>query len=88
MKMTDVEKLAHRIAWRYKKSSAPAHSDTYTFNRDTLLQFAAVLMAAEREQCAKVCEAFDDEGGAGDAWAHRFAGAVRNAPNVKAKRTP
>ena len=53
---TDVEKLAHRIAWRYKKSSDPAHSDTYTFNRDTLLQFADVLMAAERERCAKLAE--------------------------------
>ena len=47
--MTDAEKLAHRIAWRYKKSSDHAHSDTYTFNRDTLLQFATALMAAERQ---------------------------------------
>ncbi|AMM23027.1 hypothetical protein [Variovorax sp. PAMC 28711] len=38
-----VEALAHRIAWRYKKSSDPHHSDTYTFNKDTLLQFAAAL---------------------------------------------
>lgn len=36
-----IEALAHRIAWRYKKSSDPHHSDTYTFNRDTLIQFAA-----------------------------------------------
>ena len=42
---TDTEKLAHRIAWRYKKSSDPSHSDTYTFNRETLLQFANALMA-------------------------------------------
>ena len=35
-----VETLAHRIAWRYKKSTDPHHSDTYTFNKDTLLQFA------------------------------------------------
>lgn len=35
--------LAHRIAWRYKKSSDPHHSDTYTFNEATLLQFAAAL---------------------------------------------
>lgn len=39
----DVEALAHRIAWRYKKSSDPHHSDTYTFNRATLLQFAEAL---------------------------------------------
>jgi len=37
--------LAHRIAWRYKKSSDPAHSDTYTFNEATLLQFAAAVAA-------------------------------------------
>lgn len=40
-----IEALAHRIAWRYKKSSDPNHSDTYTFNRATLLQFAAALAA-------------------------------------------
>ena len=84
----DVEKLAHRIAWRYKQNDGPAQSAIYSFDRNTLLQFADALMAAERERCAKVCEAFDDEGGAGEAWAHRFAGAVRNAPNVQAKRTP
>ena len=36
-----IEDMAHRIAWRYKKSSDPHHSDTYTFNKDTLIQFAA-----------------------------------------------
>jgi hypothetical protein len=35
--------LAHRIAWRYKKSSDPAHSDTFTFNESTLLQFVDAL---------------------------------------------
>lgn len=40
-----VEAMAHLIAWRYKKSSDPAHSDTYTFNRATLLQFAAALQS-------------------------------------------
>ena len=40
---TAVLALAHRIAWRYKKSGDPAHSDTYTFNEATLLQFAAAL---------------------------------------------
>jgi hypothetical protein len=39
-----VEALAHRMAWRYKKSTDPHHSDTYTFNRATLLDFAATLM--------------------------------------------
>lgn len=38
-----IEALAHRIAWRYKKSSDPHHSDTYTFNKDALIQFAAAI---------------------------------------------
>ena len=56
--MTDDEilEVAHRMAWRYKKSSDPNHSDTYTFNRTTLLEFARKLMAAEREACAAVVE--------------------------------
>ena len=56
--MTDREllELAHREAWRYKKSSDPHHSDTYTFNHSTLLEFARKLTIAEREKCAKVCD--------------------------------
>ena len=45
-----VETLAHRMAWRYKCSRDPNHSDTYTFNRATLLTFADALVAAERER--------------------------------------
>jgi hypothetical protein len=41
-----IEELAHRMAWRYKTSSDPAHSDTYTFNRATLLQFAEAVRSA------------------------------------------
>lgn len=39
--------IAHRMAWRYKHSSDPAHSDTYTFNRTTLIDF---VRAITREQ--------------------------------------
>lgn len=45
----DVEFLAHRIAWRYKMSTDRRHSDTYTFNRATLLQFAEALRRAALE---------------------------------------
>lgn len=34
-------------------------------------------VVAEREACAQVCEAYDDDGGAGEAWAIRFANAIR-----------
>ena len=44
--MTDyeIEQLAHRTCWRYKVSTDPNHSDTYTFNRHTLLEFARALV--------------------------------------------
>lgn len=38
--------LAHRKAWRYKKSSDPAHSDTYTFNEACMLDFVRVITEA------------------------------------------
>lgn len=55
MILTDEEReaLGHRIAWRYKKSSDPHHSDTYTFNRATLLRFSE---AVEREVLRKLRE--------------------------------
>lgn len=42
-----IETLAHRMAWRYKKSSDPHHSDTYTFNRTTLIDFVRAALAAQ-----------------------------------------
>lgn len=45
--LDEVEALAHRTAWRYKKSSDPHHSDTYTFNRFALLHFAEKLRALD-----------------------------------------
>lgn len=49
--MTDyqVKELAHRVCWKYKKSQDPHHSDTYTFNDHTLLEFARVLKLMEKE---------------------------------------
>lgn len=40
--------LAHRTAWRYKHSSDPHHSHTYTFNRQALLQFARGITQGEK----------------------------------------
>lgn len=45
----EIETLAHRMCWRYKHSSDPAHSSTYTFNRVTLQEFARKLMQGETE---------------------------------------
>lgn len=52
--------MAHREAWRYRKSSDSHHSDTYTFNRSTLLEFARKLAAMEREACAKIVDVGSD----------------------------
>ena len=45
--MTDdyIQMLAHRKAWRYRKSSDPHHSDSYTFNKHTLIDFARAIEA-------------------------------------------
>lgn len=48
-----IKELAHRRAWRYKKSSDPHHSDTYTFNDLTLGDFARAIESAVREELAK-----------------------------------
>ena len=42
-----------------------------------VVRFAELVAAAEREACAKVCEAYDDDGGSGEAWAQRFAQVIR-----------
>ena len=45
--------------------------------QETFERFAEFVAAAERSACAQVCEAYDDDGGAGEAWAIRFANAIR-----------
>lgn len=51
-KMTEaeIEAIAHRKAWRFKHSSDPAHSDTYTFNGHTLQDFAAAICELRDKQ--------------------------------------
>lgn len=43
-----IEAIGHRKAWRYKHSSDPAHSSTYTFNRVCLLDFARAAIEASK----------------------------------------
>lgn len=51
-----IEAIGHRKAWRYKHSSDPAHSSTYTFNRVCLLDFArAAIEASKGEPRGWVC---------------------------------
>ncbi|WP_407280560.1 hypothetical protein U5817_09770 [Aromatoleum evansii] len=47
----EIEALARRECWRYKKSGDPHHSDTYTFNTLTLREFARKLAAERLDVC-------------------------------------
>jgi hypothetical protein len=46
---SEIEALAHRMAWRYKHSSDHSRSDTYTFNRQCLLAFVRALGIGSQE---------------------------------------
>lgn len=48
---------------------------------DLIVTVVLEAVAAEREACARVCDEYDDDGGAGEAWASRFAAAVRARSN-------
>lgn len=48
----DILIAGHRLAWRYKHSTDPSHSSTYTFNRACLLQFARAILALRPAQQA------------------------------------
>ena len=48
--------IAHRTAWKYKFSNDPHHSDTYTFNKMCMIDFARKV--SERgAPCLNFCEA-------------------------------
>lgn len=47
--------IAHRTAWKYKKSSDPHHSDTYTFNEHTMIDFVQKV-TRENEERIKTLE--------------------------------
>lgn len=40
MQDDEILKIAHRTAWKYKHSTDPHHSDTYTFNNMCMIDFA------------------------------------------------
>jgi hypothetical protein len=47
--------IAHGTAWKYKKSSDPHHSDTYTFNEHTIIDFVQKV-TREAEERIKTLE--------------------------------
>ena len=65
------EKVAR---WMRSMGYATGHGDTI---EDLLSELGWQTVEAEREACARVCAEYDDDGGAGEAWAGRFAAAIR-----------
>lgn len=47
-------------------------------NTDAIQRFAALVAAAEREECAKVCDKRADEDGWEGSYAHQCAAAIRS----------
>ena len=56
-------------------------NDFWVITQEEIERFAALVAAAQREACAKVCEDYNDDGGSGEAWAGRFAAAIRARRN-------
>ena len=52
----EIAALARKKAWRYRMSSDPHHSSTYTFNQQALVDFAQAVEALARERCAVAAE--------------------------------
>ena len=46
----EIAALAREKAWRYRMSSDPHHSSTYTFNQQALVDFARAIEAAATER--------------------------------------
>ncbi len=49
---------------------------------EEVTRFAAIVAAAEREACAKLCEEYDDDRGTGETWGPRFAAIIRARGNT------
>ena len=74
MTRDDIIRMAREAGIKLPDGAFP---DQGSFTLPNLIQFAALVAAAEREACARVCAEYDDDGGAGEAWAGRFAAAIR-----------
>jgi hypothetical protein len=58
------------LVWRLENFD----TDIYEFEPDALLKFAALVAATEREACAKMCEAIEDDE---FYWGRQYADAIR-----------
>jgi hypothetical protein len=73
MTTDDIIRLAREAGWNWPE----VHT---TSIEDRLERFAALVAAAEREACAKVCEQRDEDGEGPDCWGWHskdYAAAIR-----------
>lgn len=79
MTQDDIIRMARESA--DKDTVDPFHNGYFTLTLDELERFFVKAYAcgvrAEREDCAKVCERYNDDGGTGEVWGERFADAIR-----------
>ena len=76
MNRDDIIRMAREVG-AGEPESLFGRTDYIVMTRYDLERFAALVAAAEREACAKVCEQYDDDGGAGETWGPRFAEIMR-----------
>jgi hypothetical protein len=74
MTRDDIIRMAREAGWNWPEVHTTSIEDR--LERFFKLAYEAGA-AAEREVCARVCAEYDDDGGAGEAWAGRFAAAIR-----------
>ena len=77
MNRDDIIKMAREAGFEAAEYGLNCTSGMYAYNMKIVERFAALVAAAEREACAKVCEQYDDDGGAGETWGPRFAEIIR-----------
>lgn len=56
MNRDDIIRMAREVGMHYQDGVA----DPWTATQEELIRFAELVAAAEREECAKVCEAYED----------------------------
>ena len=75
MNREDIERMAREAKGHAYTNRYTPGETAFAFSIDRLEHFVSLVAAAEREQCAKVCDAFDD--GAAYNAADECAAAIR-----------
>ena len=66
-----------RVAERQRDALLAEHQQTLTLQQRSYEREIQLEVEAEREECAKLCEDYDDDRGTGETWGPRFAALIR-----------